>query len=130
MTVFLSSILRKKYTNPSSDVITVLAGLDEVDSVATEFVAVLDGIIRNSNSCKNFFHPLLIRWAQFCRISVTLETHLTLLLVDIRHKAVRTAIAMTSGAYQTSLISYFTHRDLFPSIMKVGNHSACFWERY
>lgn len=93
MTVFLSSILRKKYTNPSSDVITVLAGLDEVDSVATEFVAVLDGIIRNSNS------------------------------FDIRHKAVRTAIAMTSGAYQTSLISYFTHRDLFPSIMKFIHES-------
>jgi hypothetical protein len=26
---------------------------------------------------------------------------------------------MTSGAYKTSLVSYFTHRDLFPSIMKV-----------
>ena len=26
---------------------------------------------------------------------------------------------MTSGAYKTSLVSYFTHRDLFPSMMKV-----------
>lgn len=26
---------------------------------------------------------------------------------------------MTSGAYKTSLVSYLTHRDLFPSLMKV-----------
>lgn len=46
----MTSILSKKYTNPSSDVITVLAGLDEVDHVISEFVAVLDGIARNGNS--------------------------------------------------------------------------------
>lgn len=40
--------------------------------------------------------------------------------VDLRLKAIKTAIAMTSGAYKTSLVSYFTHRDLFPSLMKVG----------
>ena len=40
-------------------------------------------------------------------------------LVDIRLKAIKTAIAMTSGAYKTSLVSYFTHRDLFPALMKV-----------
>lgn len=34
-------------------------------------------------------------------------------------KAIKTAIAMISGAYKTSLVSYFTHRDLFPSLMKV-----------
>lgn len=39
--------------------------------------------------------------------------------VDIRLKAIKAAIAMTSGAYKTSLVSYFTHRDLFPSLMKV-----------
>jgi hypothetical protein len=50
LTVFLTSILSKKYTNPSSDVITVLAGLDEVDHVISEFVAVLDGIVRNRSS--------------------------------------------------------------------------------
>lgn len=26
---------------------------------------------------------------------------------------------MVSGAYKTGLVSYFTHRDLFPSLMKV-----------
>ncbi|PWY87279.1 DUF1741-domain-containing protein [Aspergillus sclerotioniger CBS 115572] len=88
LTVFLACVLKKKYTNPSSDVITVLAGLDDVDHVISNFVAVLDGIIRNSSS------------------------------YDLRLKAIRTAIAMTGGAYKTSLVSYFTHRDLFPSLMK------------
>ena len=46
----MTSILSKKYTNPSSDVITVLAGLDEVDRVISDFVAVLDGIVRNGAS--------------------------------------------------------------------------------
>lgn len=59
LTVFLTSILSKKYTNPSSDVITVLAGLDEVDHVISDFVAVLDRIIRNGNSCK-FLSVLLL----------------------------------------------------------------------
>ncbi|KAJ5585540.1 uncharacterized protein N7459_005340 [Penicillium hispanicum] len=93
LTVFLTSILSKKYTNPSSDVITVLAGLDEVDRVISEFVAVLDGIIRNGSS------------------------------LELRRKAIRVAIAMTSGAYKTSLVSYFTHRDLFPSLMKYVHDS-------
>ncbi|QKX55668.1 uncharacterized protein TRUGW13939_02765 [Talaromyces rugulosus] len=88
LTTFLGSVLIKKYTNPSSDIITVLAGLDEGDQVFTEFVGMLDKIIRNG--------------ARF----------------DLRLKAVRTAIAMVSGAYKTGLVSYFTHRDIFPSIMK------------
>lgn len=29
---------------------------------------------------------------------------------------------MTTGAYKTGLISYFMHRDLFPSLMKVVDH--------
>ncbi|KAL5343738.1 hypothetical protein BJX70DRAFT_393791 [Aspergillus crustosus] len=93
LTVFLACILKKKYTNPSSDVITVLAGLDRVDQVISNFVAVLDTIIRSGSSN------------------------------DLRFKAIRTAIAMTSGAYKTSLVSYFTHRDLFPSIMKLVHES-------
>lgn len=52
LATFLTSILSKKYTNPSSDVISVLAGLDEVDRVISEFVSVLDVIIRNGSSCE------------------------------------------------------------------------------
>jgi len=40
-------VLAKKYTNPSSDVITVLAGLDHVDTVFTDFAGALDAILRN-----------------------------------------------------------------------------------
>ncbi|KAF9888113.1 hypothetical protein FE257_009249 [Aspergillus nanangensis] len=93
LTVFLACILKKKYTNPSSDIITALAGLDNVDQVIAQFVTVLDAIIRNGST------------------------------VDLRVKAIRTAIAMTSGAYKTSLVSYFTHRDLFPSLMKFVHES-------
>ncbi|TVY48377.1 UPF0668 protein-like protein [Lachnellula occidentalis] len=89
ITAFLASVLPKKYTNPSSDIINVLAGLDEVDAVFTDFVAALD---------------------------VTIKTGRT--QVDIRQKAIEVALAVVSGAYQTSLLSYFTHRDLFPSLMK------------
>lgn len=52
LTVFLACVLKKKYTNPSSDVITVLAGLDEVDHVISDFVSMLDGIIRKGGSSK------------------------------------------------------------------------------
>ncbi|KAI9777102.1 MAG: hypothetical protein M1839_009058 [Geoglossum umbratile] len=86
--VSLSGVLDKKYTNTSSDVIAVLAGLDQVDVIFTEFVNALDNIIRNGR-------------------------HL-----DIRQKAIEVALSVTSGAYQTGLLSYFTHRDLFPSLMK------------
>ncbi|TAQ90089.1 hypothetical protein B7494_g1605 [Chlorociboria aeruginascens] len=88
VTAFLASVLSKKYTNPSSDIINVLAGLNQVDAVFTEFVAALD---------------------------VTIKTGRNL---DTRQKAIEVALSVTSGAYQTSLLSYFTHRDLFPSLMK------------
>ncbi|EEP80283.1 conserved hypothetical protein [Uncinocarpus reesii 1704] len=93
LSTFLGGVLTKKYTNPSADIITILAGLHEVDQVFTEFVSVLDGIIRNGAN------------------------------LDLRLKAVDAAIAMTSGAYKTGLISYFMHRDLFPSLMKFVHDS-------
>ncbi|CZS88119.1 uncharacterized protein RCO7_01085 [Rhynchosporium graminicola] len=88
LTAFLTSVLSKKYTNASSDIINVLAGLDDVDNVFTDFVAALD---------------------------VTIKTGRCL---EIRQKAIEVAMSVVSGAYQTSLLSYFTHRDLFPSLMK------------
>ncbi|CAJ2510938.1 Uu.00g065630.m01.CDS01 [Anthostomella pinea] len=88
LTTFFSAILPKKYTNPSSDIIAVLAGLDQVDTVFTDFVGALDGIIRNGKT------------------------------LDVRRRAVEVVLSITSGAYQTSLLTYFIHRDLFPAIMK------------
>lgn len=81
-------MLAKKYTNPSSDIINVLAGLDQVDAVFTDFVATID---------------------------ITIRTGRTL---EIRQKTIDVALSVVSGAYQTGLLSYFTHRDLFPSLMK------------
>ncbi|KAI0900232.1 DUF1741-domain-containing protein [Annulohypoxylon nitens] len=88
LTTFFSLALPKKYTNPSSDIIAVLAGLDQVDAVFTDFVGALDGIIRNGKS------------------------------MEVRQKAVEVVLSITSGAYQTSLLTYFIQRDLFPAIMK------------
>ena len=42
------------------------------------------------------------------------------MIVDIRSKAIDVALSLTSGAYQTSLVSYFAHRDLFPALIKVS----------
>ncbi|RYP01830.1 hypothetical protein DL764_006061 [Monosporascus ibericus] len=50
LTAFFAAILPKKYTNPSSDIIAILAGLDQIDAVFTDFVGTLDGIIRNGKS--------------------------------------------------------------------------------
>lgn len=80
--------LSKKYTNPSSDILIVLAGLHDADVVMSDFVATLDTVIRNGRS------------------------------VALRLKAVRTALAIIAAAFHTGLPSYFTHRDLFPSLMK------------
>ncbi|KAI4168821.1 MAG: hypothetical protein LQ346_009028, partial [Caloplaca aetnensis] len=88
LTVFLDVILAKRYTNPSSDIITVLAGLDEVDNAFLAFANAIESVVRTGQS------------------------------VEVRQKAVQVAIALTAGAYQTSLVSYFTHRDLFPCLIK------------
>lgn len=52
MTVFLGVILTKRYTNPSSDIITVLAGLDDVDAVFFDFANAIESIVRNGSSRK------------------------------------------------------------------------------
>ena len=51
LTVFLAGVLSKRYTNPSSDIIEVLAGLEQVDGVFTDFANVVEISIRNGRSC-------------------------------------------------------------------------------
>ncbi|KAK4991315.1 hypothetical protein LTR50_001900 [Elasticomyces elasticus] len=89
MVVFLNAVLAKRYANPSSDVIGILAGLDNVDTVLLDLVGVLDAAIKNGR------------------------------ILLVRKGAVRVALAIISGAYQTVLISYFTQKDLFPSLIKL-----------
>ena len=43
-------VLSKKYTNPSSDIIEVVAGLDSVDVVFTELVTALDHTIKDGRT--------------------------------------------------------------------------------
>ncbi len=73
-----------------SNTCQVVAGLDNVDAVFSELVASLDNIIRKDDGD-----------------------------VSLRLKAVRTAIAVVSGGYQTALVSYFVDRDFFPAIMRL-----------
>lgn len=89
LTTFLSAALAKRYNNPSADVIDLLAGLDRVDAVLSDFVAALDQILR---------------WG-------TTET--------MRTRAVEVILAVTAGAYQTTVLTYFIQRDLFQAIMKI-----------
>ncbi|KAH6888714.1 hypothetical protein B0T10DRAFT_488799 [Thelonectria olida] len=89
LSVFLSCLLSKRYPHPSSDIMVVLAGLDHIDAVFTEFVSALESIIRNGKS------------------------------LEIRYKAVEVLLAVTAGAYQTTLLTYLIQRDLFPSVMKL-----------
>jgi len=64
----------------------------------------------------------------------SLRIYADLIVVDIRQKAIEVTLSVVSGAYQTTLLSYFTHRDLFPSLMKVGispfefGGSANYWQ--
>lgn len=52
MTVFFAVVLAKKYTNPSSDIIEVVAGLDNVDAVFAELVSMLDMAIKDGRTGK------------------------------------------------------------------------------
>lgn len=112
LSTFLSAVLAKKYTNPSSDIITVLAGLDHIDAVFTDFVGSLDYIIRNGKSSECGSEAGGYWGAAVPGADRGFS-------VEIRQKAVQVALAITSGAYQTSLLTYLIQRDMFPSVMKV-----------
>lgn len=58
LTVFLTKVLSKRYTNPSSDIIEVLAGLDNVDIVFNDLVTTLDNIIKNGKTGMLVAHKL------------------------------------------------------------------------
>ncbi|KAG5659262.1 hypothetical protein KAF25_000464 [Fusarium avenaceum] len=88
LSVFLSCLLSKRYPQPSSDIMVLLAGLDHIDSVFTEFVSAVEAIIRNSKD------------------------------LEVRYKAIEVLVAVTAGAYQTTLLTYLIQRDLFPAVMK------------
>ncbi|KAK3984310.1 hypothetical protein QBC44DRAFT_337215 [Cladorrhinum sp. PSN332] len=113
LSAFMIAILGKKYNNPSSDIIEVLAGLDHVDTVLTEFVGQLEQFIRNGRvrpgsggCCPNLIGHKGQEQGTPCSYRG-----------DLQQGAVEVALAVTSGAYQTSLLTYFIQRDLFPAII-------------
>lgn len=89
MTLFLVSVTTKQHSSPSSDIITLVAGIENVDTVFSNFVRVIEYTIRSGS------------------------------YLPLRLKAVRAALAVASGANKTGLMTYFLHRDLFPALMKV-----------
>lgn len=56
LTAFLGGALSKKYTNPSSDVIAILAGLDEVDKRVSDLVNGIDDLVRNGSNSEAIRH--------------------------------------------------------------------------
>lgn len=121
------AVLAKKYTNPSSDIIDLLAGLDHIDTVFAEFVAALESLIRGGRSvaqecCPNGMghvgqeEPRSPGTRAGCAYTA-----------DLQQRAVEVALAVTSGAYQTSLLTYFIQRDLFLAMINVSRPIRVAW---
>jgi hypothetical protein len=107
LTVFLTKVFSKKYTNPSSDIIEVLAGLDHVDTVFNDLVTALDNIISSGKTGMSFL------------VGIS-DVHSSK-TVRFQKKAVQVALCVASGAFQTGLLTYFTQRDFFPALMRVSD---------
>jgi len=71
-------------------VIEVLAGLNAIDKLMSDLVHGLEAIIRQAPN------------------------------EALRAKAIDTALAVVAGGFQTTLVTYFMHRDLFSALMKVS----------
>ncbi|KAL8914744.1 MAG: hypothetical protein Q9171_000757 [Xanthocarpia ochracea] len=72
LTVFLSVILSRRYTNPSSEIITLLAGLDEVDACFLDFVDAIENAIRSANYNKfEFRNPYRLMFEDFVNDAAT-----------------------------------------------------------
>lgn len=91
MTAFICAVFTKRYANPNTDVIEVLAGLDAIDSLMSDLVHGLESTIRLATSD------------------------------SLRTKALETVLALVAGGFHTNLVSYFMHKDLFTALMKVRN---------
>lgn len=85
---FLAQVLAKSWPNNSTDVINVIAGFASIDKVFYQFLNSIDLIIRSKD--------------------VKLET---------KRKAVETLVVTVSGAYNTSVVTYFNQRGIFSALM-------------
>ncbi|KAK4131647.1 DUF1741-domain-containing protein [Trichocladium antarcticum] len=113
LSTFMVAVLAKKYTNPSSDIIDLLAGLDHIDTVFAEFVAALESLIRGGRSAAHECCPNGMGHAGQEEPRSPGTRAGCAYTADLQQRAVQVALAVTSGAYQTSLLTYFIQRDLF-----------------
>lgn len=100
LSIFMQVIFSKKFMSPSSDFITVFAGLEFIDDVFYGLLDHISSIIKLPPDASN---PLIL---------------------TIQVNAIRTANIAAGGAYQTSLASYFTHKDMFNSIISFIDNSS------
>jgi hypothetical protein len=61
----MSSVLSKRYTNPSADIIDVLAGLDSVDKLMNDLSNGLDTVIKTGVRGRQVF--------RFCNICILVQ---------------------------------------------------------
>ncbi|KAK9449276.1 uncharacterized protein V1518DRAFT_415561 [Limtongia smithiae] len=85
--ILVREVLAKQMT--SSDVISLLVGLDKVDKEFQTFVLALESIMRHGET------------------------------PELRISALRTTLSTVCSAYRTSLVNYFIHRDLFPVLVQL-----------
>lgn len=57
--MFFAVVLAKKYLNPSSDIIEVLAGLDNVDAVFNSLVDTLDVVMKDGRTGMRFSRAIV-----------------------------------------------------------------------
>lgn len=100
VSILMQVVFRKKFVSPSSDFITILAGLESVDTV---FFGLLDHISTIIKFPPDTNNPLIL---------------------TVQVNAIRTANIAAGGAYQTSLASYFMHKDIFSSIISFIDNST------
>lgn len=85
---FLEQVFAKSWPNNSTDVINILAGFTNIDKTFYQFLNSIDLIIRSKD--------------------VSLDT---------KRKAVETLVVTVSGAYNTSIVTYFNQRGIFSALM-------------
>ncbi|KAK5451645.1 hypothetical protein LTS15_007905 [Exophiala xenobiotica] len=89
LTAFLCAVFTKKFSNPNTDVIEILAGLGAIDRSMSDLVHGLESIVRQAAND------------------------------ILRTKALETTLALVAGGFHTNLVSYFMHKDLFSALVKV-----------
>ncbi|KAG4305433.1 hypothetical protein PORY_000989 [Pneumocystis oryctolagi] len=86
--IFIRSVFQKKYNNFTSDVVFIIAGLDNIDSIFMDFVISLDALIQKESRAV------------------------------LRTKALRLCLCTACHGFNSNVVSYFHYKDFFPSIIK------------